>query len=449
MTGAPAPVVDRFRRALTTRVGLTFDEGKTALLGEVLLRRAEANGLPTDRYVDDLERSPAPAELGSLAGELTVGETYFFRHTEQLQAFVEVAIPQALAARGRVSVLSAGCSTGEEPYTLAMLARSASSVHPGILEISAFDLNPSAIRRARAGRYAAWALRETPIELQRRWFREHGRDAVIDDEVRHSVRFEERNLAGPDPAFWVPGRWDVVFCRNVLMYFDPGAAAEVIARITAALTPGGYLFLGHAETLRGLSNDYHLCHTNGAFYYRRKGAVEAPRADTDGWAGAIQRASDRVRALATRPPEGAPVGDPSRRVDLTSRLLDAVTLFDRGAIAYAAQACDELLALDELNAGAHYVLALCREASGDRRAAIEHNQMAAYLDRTFAMPRLHLGLLLRRSGDLDAARRELGQALVLLDREEPARLLLFGGGFGRDNLLALCRAEISACGGRP
>jgi chemotaxis protein methyltransferase CheR len=107
-----------------------------------------------------------------------------------------------------------------------------------------------------------------------------------------------------------------------------------------------------------------------------------------------------------------------------------------------------LLSIDELNAGAHYVLALCREQAGDRDAAAEYDRIAAYLDPAFAMPRLHLGLLARRSGDRDAARREFAQALMLLRGEDASRLLLFGGGFHRDGLIALCESSLRDAGGR-
>jgi len=108
-----------------------------------------------------------------------------------------------------------------------------------------------------------------------------------------------------------------------------------------------------------------------------------------------------------------------------------------------------LLMVDELNAGAHYVLALCRENSADRAGAAEHDRVAVYLDPTFAMPRLHLGLLARHAGDRDTARRELEQALLLLRSEDPSRLLLFGGGFNREALIVLCRSALRDCGGQP
>jgi chemotaxis protein methyltransferase CheR len=119
-----------------------------------------------------------------------------------------------------------------------------------------------------------------------------------------------------------------------------------------------------------------------------------------------------------------------------------VLLAHAGRFPAAEAVCRALLAIDEHHAGAHYILALCREASGDSTAAIEHDQIALFLDPQFAMARLHLGLLARRAGDRDSARRELAQAAELLQREDPSRLLLFGGGFHRDALISLCRAEV-------
>jgi chemotaxis protein methyltransferase CheR len=130
-------------------------------------------------------------------------------------------------------------------------------------------------------------------------------------------------------------------------------------------------------------------------------------------------------------------------------LLSAALLTHRGRLADAEETCRRLLEVDELSAGAHYLLALCREAARDGSGAAYHDQVAVYLDPGFAMPRLHLGLLARRAGDRAAAQRELGEALPLLQREDASRLLLFGGGFSRETLVALCRTELLGCGGNP
>jgi chemotaxis protein methyltransferase CheR len=506
----------RFRGWIAQRLGLHFDDTKLEFLAEVLLRRADEKGLALRPYLDRLEGADIDAELQALALELTVPETYFFRHLDQFRAFAEVALPEAQAARGRMrklSLLSAGCASGEEPYTLAMLAYEGAD--PGWnVAIRAFDINPAMLAKAARGIYSAWALRETPATSKRRWFRSVGREFELDGTIRAAVSFQEINLAQENAELWAAAKYDVIFCRNVLMYFTPQSAQALTARLTHSLAPGGHLFLGHAETLRGLSNDYHLRHTHGAFYYQRKFSQNKRRDNgedpvdgvseeesalhsavwsvaplpsltcTTTWQDTIQNASDRIQVLTKRPtPQPAlrrdsGPGSPlqaaaqlllvlellkkerfSDALDLLGRvpseserdpdvlLLRAALLTHSGNLSAAASVSAQLLEYDELNTGAHYLLALCRESAGDRQGALDHYSSAIYLDPGFAMPRLHLGLMARRDGDLEGARRELGQALLLLKREDASRLLLFGGGFGREALIALCRAELDSAGG--
>jgi chemotaxis protein methyltransferase CheR len=154
-----------------------------------------------------------------------------------------------------------------------------------------------------------------------------------------------------------------------------------------------------------------------------------------------ERYDDALAIVGKFPAESA--------ADPEALLLRAALLVHAGQIDQAETACKDLLRIDELNAGAHYLRALCLESKGDSAAAAEQDRVAAYLDPAFAMPRLHLGLLTRRTGDRAAARVEFARALTLLQGEDASRLVLFGGGFGRDALLALCRAELVACGGKP
>jgi chemotaxis protein methyltransferase CheR len=501
--------VERFRGAVARHLGLHFDDTKLAFLEDVLRRRVEAGGGDAERYLLRLEPPEAPGEeLVALAQDLTVAETYFFRHREQFQAFAGQALPDRMRARlaeRRLRLLSAGCATGEEAYSLAMVIRETLADLSWDVEIRGIDINPAVLEKAARGRYPAWSLRETPPAARQRWFRPEERDFLIDEMVRASVVFQPGNLARDDAGLWQPGAYDVVFCRNVLMYMTPQSAQEIVARIARVLAPGGYLFLGHAETLRGLSQSFHLCHTHGTFYYRRREAEEAATATAEtpatpaaprprervrplvaaveggSWRETIQRTAERIEALAVGrglpAPLPAGVADRTRPAwdlgaafdllrgerfaealalvralpaesghDADVLLLQAVLLTQGGQLAEAEAVCRRLLTQDDLNAGAHYVLALCRESAADTRGAIEHDQTAVYLDAGFAMPRLHLGLLARRGGDREAARRELTQALTLLQREDASRLLLFGGGFSREALIALCHAELSACG---
>jgi chemotaxis protein methyltransferase CheR len=503
--------VERFREIVSRRFGLSVDATKIGALADVLRRRSEPSARTCSAFLGRLETGEAKDELAAIAAELTVPETYFFRHMDQFRAFTGVVLPDRLRARANVRelrILSAGCATGEEAYTLAILIREAGLDPSWDVSIRGQDVNPAVLAKASRGRFSAWALRETPADVRRRWFRRDAAEFALAEEIKNAVVFEEKNLGDPD--LWQPETYDVVFWRNVMMYFTPDFARAVVDRVTRALVPGGYLFLGHAETLRGISNDFHLRHTHDAFYYQRKQVTDAadrdepvalsdpwpaaaPLADVvdgaDSWVDAIQKASRRIHALTDGARSSSPLSSiepaESRRATTAARppawnlalellekerfadalelvralppesardpnvmLLRAVLLTHGGELLRAEEACNELLAVDELDAGAHYLLALCREGAGDRRAAVDHDQVAVYLDPGFAMPRLHLGLLARRADDREGARRDLADALVLLQREDASRLLLFGGGFGRGALIALCRAELLACGGR-
>jgi len=499
----------RFRGWIAQRLGLHFDDAKLEFLAEVLDRRADKQGLARRPYLDRLEGADLNGELQALALELTVPETYFFRHIDQIHAFADVALPEAQIARGsirKLNLLSAGCASGEEPYSLAMMVRERGADRGWSVDIRGFDLNPAMLARAARGRYSIWALRETPPTSQRRWFRSAGKEFELDEAIRAAVTFQEVNLAQENAELWAPARYDVIFCRNVLMYFTPDGAQALVARLTRSLAPGGHLFLGHAETLRGLSNDYHLRHTHDTFYYQlrsaQRGQKGAPQDDlaerfvvgpaasaqnlswTKPWLETIQNASDRIQALTERPTAESVLRGRSAlggaaktsvqlpvvlellknerfsdALDLLARLpaesaqdadvllLRAALLTHSGQLSAAENVSVQLLERDELNTGAHYLLALCRESAGDRQGALDHDRSAIYLDSGFAMPRLHLGLMAKRAGDWEGARNELRQALLLLKREDASRLLLFGGGFGREALIALCDAELKSAGG--
>ncbi|WP_438030044.1 CheR family methyltransferase [Sorangium sp. So ce233] len=476
-------------------------------LEAVLRERARARGCPDlDAYrraLDDPEL--AREELRALAGQLTVGETYFFREWQQIEACAEIALPERLAARPDgepITVLSAGCASGEEAYTLAIALQAA---HPGLLprriKIVGVDVNPGAIQKARRARYSEWTLRAVPDDVRSRFFVRAGRDVALRKEVAGLVDFEVRNLLEDDPAFWRPGAFDAIFCRNVLMYFAPHKVAEVLGRFAGALAPRGFLFLASSESLRAASAAsaaFEVAHTHGIFYYRRSGAPprrppgDAARASA--WFASIHRSSARVAEVvqraspppqrespapardarerpSARPPGPAELAAIDRALQLLGgerfadamaalaalpqraassarvELLRAVIFCQQGDLAGAARACQR--ALDAGDSGAaHYVLGLCQEQAGDVASAAQHYRAAASRDPSFAMPHLRLGLLAKRAGDLATTRDELERAAALLVSEQQERLVLFGGGFPRSTLISLCQAELQARGGR-
>ena len=479
----------RFRALLADRLGLAFEEGRMDQLAAVLQARLARHGGKAGAYLDRLQMDAAPGELSEIARSVTVSETYFFRHAQQFEALR--ALLAAWRSPAPPRLLSAGCASGEEAYSLAIALRERWPEREP--SVTAVDINPTVLERAREARYSAWSLRETPPPCSARWFRMVGRELVLDETISRSVRFVQANLARDEPELLAPAAFDVIFCRNILMYFTPESMRAAVARLSRALVPGGHLFLGSAETLRGVCDDFHLCHSHGAFYYQRKSERELtrppaaaalpavawpPAAGGGDWAQAIERAAARISQLAGEPPaarierSAAPVAAaglgvalellhderfaealghvralPPEARDPEALLLEAVLLASSSQFAEAEGVCRRLLQLDELNAGAHYVLALCDAGGGHSERAVYHDRVALYLDPGFAMPRLHLGLLLRRSGDRGGARLELSQARALLEREDAARLLMFGGGFNRSALLALCRAELDLTGG--
>lgn len=507
-SAASREATDCFLALVTQRFGLQFDEGKCGFLAGILRQRMQETGQQqASLYFAFLASDAGAREWDVLAEQLTVAETYFFRNRDQFRALREAVLPALFHAKShcrRLRILSAGCASGEEAYSIAMLIDRHFAEFAGWeIEILGVDVNPTVIAKAARGCYPAWSLRETPDEYKNHYFQMEGREYKLDKAICAAVKFETRNLAGDEPGFWPRRCFDLVCCRNVIMYFRPEVARSVVVKVGQALTPGGYLFLGHAETLRGISSDFHLCHTHETFYYKlREDApisaaqehlhyTEPPLAPVPltleadaSWVNTIQHASERIASLARKPGQvqqpaiaSAPVLatagrqdlsealslltqeryeaalqtmealPPDTRQDADAQLLHAVLLTNAGQLEAADRLCQQILAMDEMNAGAHYLKALCDEHRKDRHSAVEHDHAACYLDPWFAMPHFHLGIMARRAGELETARRELSAALLLLLREDASRILLFGGGFDRDALTALCRAELHAAGG--
>jgi chemotaxis protein methyltransferase CheR len=282
-------------------------------------------------------------------------------------------------------------------------------------------------------------------------------------EIRGLVRFRQYNVADEDAALWQPDLYDVVFCRNLLMYLTPATAASLVRQMTHALAPGGYLFLGHTDSLGSSPDGLEPLHDHGTFYYRRPAgpapartaAPAEPRPEpvrATPPAAPPAASADRIRALlhAERFTDAlalaeAALTDRPARPDL---LLYGVLLAQAGRLDDAEITARRLLDEDGLDADAHHLLAVCLEGGAAVDVAIGHYRLAAYLDPMFAMPRVRLGLLARRRGDDRSATTELDRAVDLLRAESDDRLAMFGGGFGRIALSNLCRTELGACGSR-
>jgi chemotaxis protein methyltransferase CheR len=495
-------LLPRLRALLAARLGLYFDERQDDRLAAALTR--VAGPVSPERFLDQMELAPTRARLDALAAELTVGETFFFRHPEQFDALRFDLLPSLVRGapeggqtgtgtgfggvggvggpsglnpggpgKRRIRALSAGCASGEEAYTLAITLHRAGLQAQGVdWDVLALDLNPAALARATAARYGEWSLRATSPDQRALWFQpvEPGLWTPLPT-IRERVRFAQRHLGQPDAMFWAPGSFDIVFCRNVLMYFEPTALRQAIRNLTGALAPGGVLFLGHAETLRGKDDAQEaglvLRQSHGCFFYRRERPETAPSWPLTWPASSASTASTASAASAasttpTSARSAAPMTDPLTQTgfsattssldvpppeeDADQALLDeALQLIEAGQVEDGLRACARLIAPGTpaaLQAEGLFLHGLAMEERGQLPAAEWHHQRAAAKDAAFALPHLRLGLLARRRGEVIAAHRELRRALVLLDHESPERLRRFGGGFDRDDLRRLCRDEM-------
>jgi len=262
------------RDFIKNHCGLYFDDGTKFLLEKRLARRVENHRLKNfeDYYHLLLYDKKRDEELSSVIDILTVNETYFFREVSQLKAFTDEIVPEIKERkrdRKRLRIWSAGCSTGEEPYTLAILILDKNLIPDWEIEILGSDINQRVLHVARRGIYKKSAFRNTEDYYIKKYFTdEGGGNYRVIDPVRSLVNFSFLNLLDPFKVRFV-GEMDVIFCRNVIIYFDHDAKKKVIDSFYDRLTDEGYLLLGHAESLMNISTAFVLRHLKNDLVYQK------------------------------------------------------------------------------------------------------------------------------------------------------------------------------------
>jgi chemotaxis protein methyltransferase CheR len=264
-----------FAELLRRHCGLHFGPDARYLLEKRLVRRLRALELNSFAAYHYRVRS-APAhdeELANLIDEITTNETYFFRERSQLRAligeiFSELQEARRGTRRGPITVWSAGCSSGEEPFSIVILAMEAGMTPGRDLHVYASDISRRMLRRARKGLYREASFRETEPTLRLKYFSEKDGLWRISDEVKKHVDFIHLNLLDRTKIALL-GAMDVILCRNVIIYFDSDTKREVIQTFYEKIRPGGHLLLGHSESLINLSNSFELRHLSNDLVYRR------------------------------------------------------------------------------------------------------------------------------------------------------------------------------------
>lgn len=213
-----------------------------------------------------------PNEWDALVELITVNETYFFREENALEEFQKEVLPQYVkrTPENPLLIWSAACSTGEEPYTLGMLVEQSGLFSRGAVKIIATDINKKALHKAKSGLYKkkSMSFRRMPPEFYDRFFIEFGDYYKVKESIMEMVEFKHMNLLD-DKMREKMGKVDIIFCRNVLIYFDDAAIKKIIDAFYNILNPGGYLFLGHAESITHLKTGFKAIYTPSTFYYKK------------------------------------------------------------------------------------------------------------------------------------------------------------------------------------
>jgi chemotaxis protein methyltransferase CheR len=270
----------QLRDFIYEQTGIFITDNRKYLLENRLINRLKEHGLNSfGEYYYFLKYDPGRRqELSRLYAVITTNETSFYRNPPQVQLFQETILPSVLeskrkARKRRLRIWSAGCSTGEEPYTLAaILSEVLGSELPNWdIRITANDLSEDVIQSARRGIYSEYSLRSTPKQIVDRYFSKNGDGRyAITEQLQNLVSFGTINLSDRMQLKRVE-QSDVVFCRNVIIYFDEEMKKKVINGIYDNLVTGGFLFVGHSESLHNISRAFKPCHYPGAMVYKKEG----------------------------------------------------------------------------------------------------------------------------------------------------------------------------------
>lgn len=483
----PAPGLEEFASFVAERTGLHFPRERLADLELAVTRAAPELGYDGAAacIASFLSAPPDKERLETLAAYLTVGETYFFRNKADFGALENIILPALASGENggeSLRVWSAGCATGEEPYSLAMLLDGCSPALKGRgVSILATDINSRALREAARGVYGGWSFREVPRRVTEKYFtKTRDKKLALLPRIKKMVTFSYLNLVEDSyPSLLTStNAMDLILCRNVLMYFRPDLAEAVLRKFQAALKAGGWLILGPAEgPLNFHGSGLKAAQLPGATIYR-KSAEPGPVLPYIYQAAAPEPAlyGGPVAGAPEPPPPAAPVAAPERRQLEAAGTLYARGLYeeagkeleaflaaepgspagllllarvraDLGGLAEAARLCALAIEADKLAPRGHYLLGgILQEEGRDGEAALSFRR-ALYLAPDHIPAQLALGNLALRAGKTGPARGHFRSAAALLEQRAPEDILPDSEGMTAGRLKELARAALKRCSG--
>jgi chemotaxis protein methyltransferase WspC len=382
-------------------------------------RRVRANGLrDLSEYAALIRRSAG--ELQSLFEAVVVPETFFFRYPESFAGLGRIVGEKFLFRTQKVRVLSVPCSTGEEPYSIAItLLEAGLSLEK--FHINAIDINAFSLATAKAGLFGSNSFRGSTIDFRNRYFQQCDSGFRISNEIRLSVKFEQANILGEGFAMGADP-YDFIFCRNLLIYFYPEAQDLVLRKLRRLLTADGLLFVGAAET--SLLTQHRLSSVKLPMAFAFRKSVPGPSSPVP------KQKPPKVRSrakshLTEASPKPSSVLHKKWALELPSQadsgkgdLALAERLADQGQLRQAVKICEASVREQGPSARAFHLLGLICDCSGDQSQAVEFYRKALYLEPDHYEVLIHLALLQDQCGDSVAAEALQNRARRILERKK-------------------------------
>ena len=421
------PLLRELSELCAQRLGLHFPQSRWSDLERGILSAASDLGFSDPvPFLQHLRSSPLTRnELDALASHLTVGETYFYRDRLAFEALETHILPGLIATRRksekRLRIWSAGCSTGEEAYSIAIaVSRAIPDLKDWNVTILATDVNPRFLQKASSGLYGDWSFRDGPPWIKERYFARTADDRYqLSAHIRRMVSFAYLNMAEDVyPSLQNnTNALDLIFCRNVLMYFAPDRAKRVIHHLYQALVEDGWFFVSPSEASHTQFSQFVTVAIDNAFFYRKDHRqVLEPEAPSFPLVDTVRLSSSPIPASQEETQE------PDQE-SLPSPALLAREYANEGKLTEARQWCEKAVAADRLNPGLHYLRSTILQELGIIDEAILSLKRALYLDQDFVLAHFSLGNLARRKGKWKEAARHFQNSLSILAKYRPEEVL--------------------------
>lgn len=412
-------IFERFQTLLIKISGLHFVEDRKNVLEQKVLERMESRGISSfENYYNFLTLSDKmEEERKALIDLLTIGETYFFRNLPHFDVLKTFVLPQWIHSdrEKAIKMWCAGSSTGEEPYSLAiLLAETLPNYKDWKIDFLATDINRDVLALAAEGLYSKRSVGEVPMDLLLRYFTVDGARYRLSEEIKKMVTFKRHNLITELLPFEETQDLDILFCRNVTIYFNLETLKQLMRRFAQCLKPGGYLFLGHAETLWNISDEFIPLEFPHTFIYQKK-----------------SQGKEVFESVALPPEISIPeivetqVESKSTTSSFSSQeYLDKATAYaDNEAFQDSVQCLNRILEHDNLYAPAYHLLGILKVKLGAFAEAEAHFKKLLYVDPDLVVGYFHLGNLYCRLGKNDLARKEYQQGIKKLEKMDENALV--------------------------